>query len=381
MRIKIQKNDLQNKLLNLIFLILMSITVTVQTAIADILHNDDVITEGFICLSDSNRCFVNQTNHVGLVGGVSVGDIDLIVKDFFPAIALQSQTADTNWIITHNFNGGSDFKIRSQSLTESQIDRFVIEDIGTSQTQFRIDSSGQIGVNEQDPVTALDVKAISGNKAAIKVTNGGGANNAIHTILNLASNGPPSLRLRDNFNNETWQFRAKQNGGFTMNNAGTPGLELEIEKDGKVRFRNSVFVNGVLVHASSKNLKENFTALDSEKVLDDVNHLNITKWNYKRDTDSVKHIGPTAEEFFATFELGESAQGISTVDASGVALLAIQALTRKMHERDSRINQLEQKVSDLLAQQDHQIRLQEKLLTLIDQKINRSQLFNNTDKS
>jgi len=43
-------------------------------------------------------------------------------------------------------------------------------------------------------------------------------------------------------------------------------------------------------------------------------------------------VGPTAQDFFAAFRLGEGETTISTVDADGVNLLAIQALERRTQD-------------------------------------------------
>ena len=44
------------------------------------------------------------------------------------------------------------------------------------------------------------------------------------------------------------------------------------------------------------------------------------------EPETVKHFGPTAEDFHAAFQLGQSSETIGTVDADGVALAAIQGL-------------------------------------------------------
>lgn len=62
----------------------------------------------------------------------------------------------------------------------------------------------------------------------------------------------------------------------------------------------------------------------------------IQTWNYKTQDSSIKHIGPTAQDFYGAFGLGESDKTISTVDASGIALRSIQALYQMNLERNKR---------------------------------------------
>ena len=241
----------------------------------------------------------------------------------------------------------------------------------TAQPALTLSSDDRVGINTKDPGATLDIKSPTG-QAALRVTNIGGADNALHTILNLASNGPPSLRLRDNFNDETWQFRAKQNGGFTMNNAGTPGLELEIEKDGRAKFRNNITVDGVVIETSSRTRKENFEFVDPKSVLEKVNALSIQRWNYKKDKDEVKHFGPVAEEFYEAFGLGSTPLGISGVDSVGVALAAIQALNTKSVESTKKLAEVEQELEssqEQLAEIHQAMKLKDERIASLETKL------------
>lgn len=83
---------------------------------------------------------------------------------------------------------------------------------------------------------------------------------------------------------------------------------------------------GTWTNASSINLKENFQEIDGDDLLRKITKLAINKWNYKGTNEH--HIGPFAEDFKELFKLGidEDDQHISTIDASGIALRAIQEL-------------------------------------------------------
>jgi hypothetical protein len=73
----------------------------------------------------------------------------------------------------------------------------------------------------------------------------------------------------------------------------------------------------------------------------------IATWNYKAQDDSIRHMGPAAQDFSAAFGLGESDTGISTVDADGVALAAIQGLYQLSQGQVARIQALEARVTAL----------------------------------
>ena len=85
-------------------------------------------------------------------------------------------------------------------------------------------------------------------------------------------------------------------------------------------------------NASDRNIKENFATVTPADILQKIDALDIQQWNYKTDSASTTHIGPTAQDFYTAFRTGgDSGQtSISTIDPSGVALLGIQALDQKI---------------------------------------------------
>jgi hypothetical protein len=54
-----------------------------------------------------------------------------------------------------------------------------------------------------------------------------------------------------------------------------------------------------------------------------------------------------AQDFAAAFSVGEDNTHISTIDADGVSLAAIQGLYQMIQEKDQRISQLENEVANL----------------------------------
>lgn len=79
-----------------------------------------------------------------------------------------------------------------------------------------------------------------------------------------------------------------------------------------------------------RNAKENFEPVDTLEMLEKVAALPIARWNYKSQDASIRHIGPTAQDFKAAFGVGETDTGITSIDADGVALAAIQGLNQKL---------------------------------------------------
>ncbi|MFE3290123.1 hypothetical protein [Rhodococcus sp. NPDC059234] len=68
--------------------------------------------------------------------------------------------------------------------------------------------------------------------------------------------------------------------------------------------------------------------------------LPVSVWSYRFDHDSVRHMGPMAQDFAATFGLGSSDRTIALVDANGVCMASIQALHRRLVEVEAELARL-----------------------------------------
>lgn len=122
---------------------------------------------------------------------------------------------------------------------------------------------------------------------------------------------------------------------------------------------------GVWTNVCDSNKKENFETLDGKDILDRINQLPVTRWNYKGN--SAKHIGPVAQDFYRLFNLGSDNKTITTVDPSGVALVGIQELYRL-------VEQAETQVSSQQAQLDNASSIARDQQALIDELHQKLQL-------
>jgi len=103
-------------------------------------------------------------------------------------------------------------------------------------------------------------------------------------------------------------------------NSGDVYILNDLEVDGRI------YADGGLTNGSDRNRKENITPVDTTQILEKVAALPISHWNYNDDPSRRPHIGTMAQDFHAAFRLGKDDRHISTIDADGVALAAIQAL-------------------------------------------------------
>jgi trimeric autotransporter adhesin len=98
---------------------------------------------------------------------------------------------------------------------------------------------------------------------------------------------------------------------------------------------------------SDRNSKDNFAPVDARSVVEKLAQIPISTWNYKTQDAAIRHIGPMAQDFAAAFNVGEDDKHISTIDADGVSLVAIQGLYQIVQDKDQRIAQLENEVAQL----------------------------------
>ncbi len=83
---------------------------------------------------------------------------------------------------------------------------------------------------------------------------------------------------------------------------------------------------------SDRNAKTGFGSVDPADMLERVRALPISTWNYTSDDPVVRHIGPMAQDFAATFGVGADDRHIHPLDGQGVALAAIQALIAQLEQ-------------------------------------------------
>ncbi len=100
---------------------------------------------------------------------------------------------------------------------------------------------------------------------------------------------------------------------------------------------------------SDRKAKRDFRGVDGDSLLRRLAQVPISTWSYKAQKPTVRHIGPTAQDFARAFGVGESDRRIATIDADGVALAAIQALHRQNVTLRQKVERLEQQNKRLSA--------------------------------
>ncbi|MGW4330489.1 tail fiber domain-containing protein [Nocardia sp. NPDC004573] len=76
----------------------------------------------------------------------------------------------------------------------------------------------------------------------------------------------------------------------------------------------------------------NERVMNGHDILAEVAQLPISTWRYQWEPPEVRHLGPMAQDWRASFGLGDTDKRIHMADANGVALVCIQALHKQIVE-------------------------------------------------
>lgn len=211
----------------------------------------------------------------------------------------------------------------------------------TAANQFLVNAAGGMGLNTNAPAATLHVNGTAKIQGVNNwdVTNTEGdfrvGNDTQRFKIGVATAGGGAGDVLMRAQGGTGRVFFKTPGGFYhhSNEAGTAGVSLAPG-------------GGSWTTISDRNSKENFTPVDPLDVLAKVTALPLSTWNYKAQDKAIRHVGPMAQDFKAAFGVGESDTGITTVDADGVALAAIQGVNQKLEQE---VASLRRELADLRA--------------------------------
>jgi hypothetical protein len=150
------------------------------------------------------------------------------------------------------------------------------------------------------------------------------------------------------------------NGGNTFNVRATGGVWFVTAVDGlgRATWGCTLTSGSGLFCSSDRKLKRNLVELDGSDVLARLAAMPVYAWQPKDGPNADdRHIGPMAQDFFATFGLGHSDTAIGLQDEAGVALAAIRGLHRMIEAKDAKIDALERRLDAQQRTLDEQQRL------------------------
>ena len=204
---------------------------------------------------------------------------------------------------------------------------------GTSTSQFVVKNNGNVGIGTANPARKLTVNSPN---YGIEHTDGS-VRIGTYVQPNGAYFGTFSLHpLRFMVNNGAASMTVNTDGNVGIGTV-TPATKLDVAGEITVTACNIT---------SDRNAKEQFKPVNAREVLAKVVGLPITEWQYKTQSDA-RHIGPMAQDFREAFALGRDEKHITSVDADGVALAAIQGLNEVLREQREAIEKLETRSREL----------------------------------
>jgi hypothetical protein len=200
----------------------------------------------------------------------------------------------------------------------------------------------------------------SGERATV----GGGSNNIASGLVATVAGGFANRASGQGSWASGYQSQALHHGAWVWSDissaiplASTRNNEFNIRAAGGVRiFTNGAATVGVRLlpndtgwdAVSAREAKEEFQEVDTQAVLAKVEQLPITTWQLKGAREKVRHLGPVAQDFHAAFQVGADNQHINSVDADGVALVAIQALAARNTALERQVEELQRQLSKVL---------------------------------
>lgn len=279
----------------------------------------------------------------------------------------------------------NDWRLIANDQASGGANYFAIEDSTAGRVPFRVDagapassihvaSSGSVGFGIATP--AVELHSANGDTPTLRLDQTGAAGFQPH-VWDVAGN-ETNFFIRDVTGGSRLPFKIRPGaatdalvidaqGEIAM---GRPNAEAALHitqpaaptapfltidtPDGQVMNLDAdgnLFVGGAITQLSSRTAKENLVSVAGEAVLDRLAELPIWTWNYLASGRADRHIGPVAEDFYASFGFGRNERSLSPSDMAGVALAASKALNeqldREIEQRDRHIESLEARLERL----------------------------------
>lgn len=272
------------------------------------------------------------------------GEVAIVSESVFPLKLTDPATLQSFGITTLNANQSNSFGGGIGFRTDSSPYPLWVYDETPSQTLSLSPNGVSIGKFVADaPFHVFGNGGTAFPEARILVENDLGSV-ALREMFSLVNNGGSRFTMENTDSGDKWAFASDSAGRFTFSLDGTGGPEFAVFQDGRVtmgpgnsnnfdlRANGNLIITGTLSQSSDRNLKRAFKEVDDNNVLEQIAKMPVTTWQFKKDEESVRHMGPTSQDFHAAFGLGINDRTIAPVDGVGVSLAGIKALDSKVNK-------------------------------------------------
>jgi hypothetical protein len=219
--------------------------------------------------------------------------------------------------------------------------------------QFLVNARGGLALNAAPPNALVEATITSNggtpNFAELWLRQSVSGAGMVLSAEGVSTDSRSSLSI-DNYNGSERIRRA------LFNNDGS--LILYSDMSPTVMGRTGVILSsgsGSWSTLSDRSLKTGIKPIQPMEVLNRLLAIPLSTWSYIAQGETIRHMGPMAQDFADAFSLGESDTHISTVDADGVALAAIQGLNAKLEQENAQLKNAQKVLSDRLEKLQAQL--------------------------
>lgn len=337
------------------------------------------------------------SDNLSVRGKIAAG-VDASSAENFSGFTILLKENNTRIRFDDTSNSGAfpnnDWQLTANDSANGGRNKFSIDDITAGRTLFTIDAgapmhslyvrnNGNLGVRTPNPAQALHLAASDSPGIRFEQTGSDGLTPRVWDLLanegamtfrditggnlvpfkiesNTPTNSmtlkPTGLHLASGPGGTEWSLRAEGSGTLLVQRTGQPAT-FRLSGDGSLTVESgagtllsldasgNLTVLGAVNGSSNRDRKENIRPVDGDELLEKLARIPVQLWNYRGE--EVTHIGPMAQDFYESFELGAGDTSIATVDADGIALASIQALHADSKAKDLEIEELKQAKDEL----------------------------------
>ena len=191
---------------------------------------------------------------------------------------------------------------------------------------------------ESPVVSGGEANTASGNFATVP----GGRSNTASGAYSFAAGHRAKATTQGSFiwaDSREFDFQPSVANFFGVRATGGVGVTVAIDPTtgGVTQFCNFLPGYSGWSCTSDRNAKENFVAVDGGDILRRLVAMPISTWNFKGADPAIRSLGPTAQDFYAAFGLGNDDKVITTSNLASVGLAAIQGLHVLVQQQAAKI--------------------------------------------
>jgi len=225
--------------------------------------------------------------------------------------------------------------------------------IGGGQSNYTNAAYATIAGGYGHYVNAYAASILGGQSHVVQGTNSvvlGGASDTVGSSGNFSMLFGTGVYINNGYRVALFNSAHPGRLGVNRDDNDSLGINYPIHVGTSTSNGNNAYLSngGVWTTGIGKASRGDVWPLNGEDILGRIENLPIDSWEYKGTGE--RHIGPSAEDFHAQFDVGVLTPGgtrdnehLAAVDMAGVALVGVQELYRMVREQQQLAHDLQQK--------------------------------------